>query len=179
MKYQRSGLEHLESDTELYNLLVAAKESGDKILKLYNIKYMDKSFATEPLTQELNNIYVIRLQSVLVDRGEHFQVFNARVNLVLAIREYDNITAQQLLKSTYKRIMFHIVNNEIISFLSVNSIDFEYKSPGILDRLTIELTVKEVEDFDYKINEAELYQKLGLGIETTVDNENKWKGDLK
>ncbi|PAV08104.1 hypothetical protein [Methanosphaera cuniculi] len=172
-----TGLEFLFADTEMYNLLVhAKKECDDPVLKLFNIKYVDKSFGENPRTQELNNIYVARLESINDLHGNGFNVFDTTIQIVIAIREYDTITAQKLLKSVYKRIQYYFVNDEISSFIHVNRFYFEYEQPGILSRAVIEYKVKEVEDDQYIVDYEDLY--LRLGIETSIDNEKVFKGEL-
>ena len=172
-----SGFEHLTSDTELYNLLISAKKSGDPYLKNYNIKYIDQLFSKNPPTQEENNLYIVRVDSQLLERAEDANIFTATVHIILSIRKYDTITAQKILKSTYKRIMFHIANNNLISVCKVKQVRFEYEQPGILNRAAIELEFIELEDFDFKV-EALNNLEFNMGIETDV-GDVEWKGEFK
>lgn len=171
------GINHLTTDNSILNVLLEAQEHDD-LLQAFSIKFVDSKFAQNPNGREKNTIYIVRRNSTLISRMNDSQSFNATIEVYIALREYNSITAQRILKTMYKDIMYHLANSEIIDYLEVKSFRFEYVEPGILDLGVITFTAIEVENFCFEYDPEPI--RIALGIRTSIEGTNerriKFKG---
>ena len=67
---ERKGYEWLESDVEIFNLLLEKQQEGDEILNLFNIQFMDDSYTNEDM-EEIKKLKFQAIQqntlSLLID----------------------------------------------------------------------------------------------------------------
>ncbi|WP_455644832.1 hypothetical protein [Methanosphaera sp.] len=163
---QREGLEALESDIELYNLLIDKQREGDSLLSRFNIvlsaHYEDYD------VEEANTIYVVRGKSDLAKTTNEAEWFNVHIQVVIQVSNDNSIVANQILRSTYRRIKKYVVKNPIWGFMSTTGKTPLYTKEGKVSEFVIDFTATEVEEFQL-YNELEDEWKLLVIAEAGVD----------
>lgn len=169
------GINHLTTDTDIYNCLRKAQQTNE-YLRAFELKYMDETFTKDANNLEANVIYIVRRGSELMDRGDDCQTFRASIQVVIAIRKYDTVQAQTILKTMYKIILHALVNDPCFDFMSVEEFHFEYSEPGILDRGVITFTAVELEDYCFDVDLEPL--KIILNLRTNIEGTNVYTKKL-
>ena len=173
---RNEGINHLTSENSMLDILLEAQKH-DELLQSFQIRFVDKSFATNCSMRNKNVIYIVRQDSVLVDRNYDSQVFDATLEIYITLKEYDTIMAQKIMKTMYKDIMYHFANSEIIDYLEVVSFHYEYEEPGVLSMGVITFKSVELENFCFEYDPEPI--KVALGLKTSIEGTNEKKLKFK
>ena len=173
MSDNKKGFEWLESDVEIFNLLIEKQSEGDEILNLFNIQFMDDSYLDEDM-EEINRIYVVRDQTVSDGKPNNFdgEGYHCLVEIIIRTSNDDFIQAQQLLKSTVLCIDQHLEMNKLKGWCKIREIVPKYEKPGRLREYRLELLC-------YEIKERVLYSDLcedirvDLCVQVGIENTDK------
>lgn len=170
----RKGYEWLESDTEIYNLLIQKQQEGDQILNLFQIQFMDDSYTSEDM-EEINRIYIVRDRMTTDGKPTTMEGdgYNTLVEIIIRTSNYNYIQAQQLLKTTVKCIDQHIKLSPLSKYCKINQVVPRYEKPGHLREYTLELLT-------YEINEKTAYPsicsndlRVDLCVQIGIENTDK------
>lgn len=167
---EECGINHLTTDNMIYDCLRRA-QPYDELLDAFRIKYMDKSFANSVKSQEKNQIFVVRQESTLLTKNYDSQEFEAIIQVYIVLREYDGVMAQRILKTMYKDIMHHIVNDDVGEYIELESFSFEYEEPGVLTMGIMTFNAKELENFEYDYDPDPI--RIALGLRTSIEGRNE------
>lgn len=167
---EECGINHLTTDNMIYDCLRRAQDY-DELLEAFRIKYIDKSFANNVKSQEKNQIFVVRQESTLLTKNYDSQEFEAIIQVYIVLREYDGVMAQRILKTMYKDIMHHIVNDDVGEYIELESFSFEYEEPGILTMGIMTFNAKELENFEYDYDPDPI--RIALGLRTSIEGRNE------
>jgi hypothetical protein len=175
---RRKGYEWLESDVEIYNLLVEKQEEGDEILTLFNIQFMDDSYLDEDM-EEINRIYIIRDQTVSDGKPTTFSGdgYHALVEIIIRTSNHDYIKAQQLLKTAVLCIRHHLNNSILGEWCSIRQVVPKYDQPGRLREYRMELLCYEIDEicnYDKGCGKLKLDLCLQVGIKDTDKEFHKY-----
>ncbi len=165
-----SGINHLTTDNMIYDCLRRA-QPYDELLDAFRIKYIDKSFANNVKSQEKNQIFVVRQGSTLRTKNYDSQEFEAIIQVYIVLREYDGVMAQRILKTMYKDIMHHIVNDDVGEYIELENFSFEYEEPGVLTMGIMTFNAKELENFEYDYDPDPI--RIALGLRTSIEGRNE------
>lgn len=170
MLSEKKGYEWLESDVEIYNLLVSKQAEGDEILNLFNIQFMDDSYLDEDM-EEINRIYVIRDQTVNDGKPRTFDGdgYHALVEIIIRTSSDNYIHAQQLLKSAVLCIDQYLELDPLAKWTTIREIVPKYEKPGKLREYRLELMCYEVKE---KILYPQLSKDLRVNLCVQVGIEN-------
>lgn len=144
---RKYGFEWLESDTEIYNLLIDKQERGDEILNLFSIQMMNDSYQNRD-AEEVNRIYVIRDEMSSDSTPTNFDGdgYNTLVQIIISTSHYDIVKAQALLKTCVKTIDGYIQLEPIRKYCRIRNITPKYVEPGRLTEYRIELLCYEINE---------------------------------
>ncbi|RAP45792.1 MAG: hypothetical protein BZ134_00270 [Methanosphaera sp. SHI1033] len=168
----REGLEALESDIEFYNMLIDQQRDGDSVLSRFNIvlsaHYEDYD------AEEVNTIYVVRGKSENIRTSTEAEWFAVHIQVIIQVSNNDSLIANQILRSTYRRIKSYLVRNPIWGFMTTDTLTPLYRSDGCVSEFVIDFTATEVEEFELynELDDWELDLCLTAGIDGT-DELNK------
>ena len=167
---EEEGINHLTTDNMMYECLRKAQEH-DELLQAFQIKFIDNTLANHPNTAQKNTIYISRGESTLKQRTADCQWFQATIDVIIALREYQTPQAMRILKTMYNCILFHLSHDECWDYLEVRMYHFEYREPAILDRGVITFNANEIENFCYDYDPCPI--RLALGIKTSIAGTNE------
>lgn len=172
---ERDGYEFLESEIELYNMLVRRQHEEDEILSLFNIQLIDDDYKNRD-NLDVNNIYVVRgdtdwNQTPITFEGE---VFKTTVYIVINVSNYDIVRASALLKSAVKCISQYIEFEALAPYTHIRKIQPRYADPGRLHEYTIELECTEIDRLGF-YSDFSRDIKLYLSINAKVEGEKEFK----
>ena len=130
----------LQSDTEIYNVLLDAKKAGHPLLKFFKILYPNK-VPVEPI----NAIYVGRMTSrdnkkMTTSDSTEWQV---TVNIFIVTKKYDHLERYKMLKLATYSVMEVLSKSRIADFLDFPFQQFIYDNHNILQTSKIEVTSYE------------------------------------
>ena len=168
----REGLEALESDIEFYNMLIDQQRDGDSLLSRFNIvlsaHYEDYD------AEDVNTIYVVRGKSENIRTSTEAEWFAVHIQVIIQVSNNDSLIANQILRSTYRRIKSYLVRNPIWGFMTTDTLTPLYRSDGCVSEFVIDFTATEVEEFELynELDDWELDLCLTVGIDGT-DELNK------
>lgn len=145
LKPNRKGFEFLESDTEIYNALIDAYVEYPHIIGRFNIQLMNQNYM-DTEKQDVNNLYVVRMDSTLSEAGFNFDVYNTKIQIVLYISQYDTERGLAFLKTTIRAIKQVLSYEPFYAYTTLDKISPEYSAPGRLTGAVLELTCREVDD---------------------------------
>lgn len=168
MKY---GYEFLESDTEIYNLLVRKQRAGDEILNLFSIQYINDNYA-ERDAEEVNTIYVLRDEMVNDDKITTFDGdgFTTKVQLIINTSQYNSIKASAILKTAVHTIKKYLELDVLRPYTRLNKVVPTYVNPGRLSQYRMELLCYEINELEeYSSHDYKTWLKIKAGI--TGENE--------
>ncbi len=169
----KKGYEWLESDTEIYNLLITKQGEGDEILNLFNIQFMDESYTNEDM-EEINRIYIVRDQTRSDGRPTTHDGdgYHTLVEIIIRTSNKNPVQAQQLLKTAVRCIDSHLEFHKMKGYTKINQIVPKYSKPGHLHEYRMELLCTE-------IKEKQLYPTLckdlrvDLCVQIGIENTDK------
>ena len=90
----------LSTDTQVLNVLLKAKEEGNTLLSLFDIKYPDKSIESEK-----NGIHVACVTAENHKTGNDFQQFQDLVEIVITTRKLRYHEGVRVIKAVSKEII--------------------------------------------------------------------------
>ena len=154
----KKGYEWLESDVEIYNLLLEKQGQGDEILNLFQIQFMDDSYLNEDM-EEINRIYIIRDQTVSDGKPTSFdgEGYHALVEIIIRTSNHNYIQAQQLLKSAVLCIDRCLSMDKLKGWCKVREVVPKYEKPGHLREYRLELLC-------YEVHEKTMYSELSRDL---------------
>lgn len=169
----RKGFEFLESDTELYNLLITKQDEGDEILQIFNIQLINEDYTTRD-TQEVNTIYILRDTSKSESMPTSFSGdgYITRIQCIISCSQYDTIKASALLKTTTKTINNYLKQEALTSYMKLDSITPHYSSPGRLSEYVLEFKAYEINEYKY-ISNLNKELKLNLCVSAEIIGTDK------
>ena len=144
---EKKGYEWLESDVEIFNLLLEKQSEGDEILNLFNIQFMDDSYINEDM-EEINRIYVIRDHTVNDGKPSTFDGdgYHCLVEIIIRTSNENYIYAQQLLKTAVICIDQIISLSKLGKWTRIREIVPKYDKPGKLREYRLELLCFEIKE---------------------------------
>lgn len=166
----KKGYEWLESDVQIYNLLVDKQAEGDEILNLFNIQFMDDSYLNEDM-EEINRIYIVRDNTVSDGKPTSFDGdgYHALVEIIIRTSSDNYVHAQQLLKSTVRCIDQYLEMHPLAKWTKVREIVPKYEKPGKLREYRLEVLCYEVKE---KIIYPQLSKDLRVDLCVQIGIEN-------
>lgn len=126
----------LQSDTEIYNVLLDAKKAGHPLLKFFQIMYPTK-VPVEPI----NAIYVGRMTSqdnkkMLTSDSTEWEV---TTNIFIVTKKYDHLERYRMLKLATYSVMEVLSKSRIADFLDFPFQQFIYDNHNIIQTSKIEV----------------------------------------
>lgn len=167
VKHKREGFEFLESETEIYNLLIKEQNNDNPILGLYTIDLINDSYMTRD-SLEANTIYVVRDETSSDKIPTTFtgEGYNVKVQIILTCSNYDTIRASALLKTTVKTIRQVLAYESIDSYAHIDQIIPEYVEPGRLTEYRLELNCYEIDTLGrYNYDDLKVYLEVHADIQ--------------
>lgn len=130
----------LQSDTEIYNVLLDAKKAGHPLLKYFQIMYPTK-VPVEPI----NAIYVGRMTShdnkkMTTNMSTEWEV---TTNIFIVTKKYDHLERYKMLKLATYSVMDVLSKSRIADFLDFPYQQFIYDNHNIIQTSKIEVTSYE------------------------------------
>ncbi len=130
----------LTSDILVYNLL---KNSDDKFIQEFNIKFIDRSVPSE----ESNTIYIANMELRTRKESFHNVEYTALVNIFVKTKQTNYLVGSQYLRTVVKHIKNVLKSNVTCRqrHLTVQNIQYEYGSTYTLKGLHMILQLNEME----------------------------------
>lgn len=140
----------LQSDTEIYNVLLDAKKAGHPLLKFFQIMYPTK-VPVEPI----NAIYVGRMTSqdnkkMLTSDSTEWEV---TTNIFIVTKKYDHLERYRMLKLATYSVMEVLSKSRIADFLDFPFQQFIYDNHNIIQTSKIEVRSYETANRHKRIND--------------------------
>lgn len=128
----------LTIDEEIFNILRDAKDNGHPLLKYFSLLYPEKA----PV-QEMNVIYVGRLDSTKGDVTFDGEEWNVRIEILVLTKKYEHLERRKTLKTGAFTVMQILRNSPIRDRISFERINFEYDQKNIVQQVRLVLKCKE------------------------------------
>jgi len=155
-------------DTQIYNLLLDSKKSGNRLLKHFKIEYPEEYPQTYINSINVGRTYTYPNHELTTFDNNAYEV---TVEIVITTKNYKTMQRREVLKTACYEVIKLIENSVLQGFCHVESNSFEYDNTNVIANARI--VIKGIERFSREAEEKEYSRICRLLEDIELKNFNE------